>query len=102
MKALCAMAPVGLCLMGSIRSASAQPWYREGPGYGQERGPRYRGYDGWYRERPRYRGRGFAFNERAYLFCNPDVLRAVRRGQMRSGWQHYQRYGRYEGRRLFC
>jgi hypothetical protein len=103
MKALCAVAAVGLCLMGAIRPASAQPWYREGPSYGyEERGPRFREDGGWYRERPRYRRRGFGFNEREYLFCNRDVLRAVRRGEVRSGWEHYQTHGRYEGRRLSC
>nr|WP_084731060.1 hypothetical protein [Microvirga vignae] len=111
MKALCAIAAVGLSLMAPIGSASAQ-WYG-GPGYGyeepdygyEERGPRYRGrdYDYEYRERgPRYRDRAYAFNEREYLRCHRDVRRAVRRGEVESGLAHYLRFGRREGRRLSC
>ena len=108
MKALYAIAAAGLVLMmGTAGSALAQyypappPPYREPDYYEYER-PRYRERD-YYEERgPRYRGGGFAFDERWYLRCNPDVLHAVRRGQMESGWAHYQRHGRYEGRRLRC
>lgn len=42
------------------------------------------------------------FNEREYLRCNPDVRQAVRRGQMPSGWYHYQTFGRRENRQLNC
>ncbi|RZA02567.1 MAG: hypothetical protein EOP11_16635 [Proteobacteria bacterium] len=42
------------------------------------------------------------FDEREYLRCNPDVAQAVRRGQVRSGWEHYQQFGRRENRRLSC
>lgn len=110
MKALCAIAAVGLTLMGSMGSASAQ---YGGPGYGY--GDRERDYDRDrdYRDRERgpgygERGRGYGdrreygFDEREYLRCNPDVARAVRRGQMQSGFIHYQGYGRREHRRLSC
>jgi hypothetical protein len=111
-KALFAMAAVGLSLMGSMGAASAQPGYGERDyGYG-ERGPRERegygergrGYrEREYGERGRgYRERGSGFDEREYLRCNPDVARAISRGQMQSGAIHYQGYGRREGRRLSC
>jgi hypothetical protein len=109
MKAFCTIAVVGLSLLGSIVSASAQPY--GGPGFGYEelddgygeRGPRYRERDYGYEERgPRSRDRRYAFNEREYLRCNRDVLRAVRRGETESGLAHYQRFGRREGRRLSC
>lgn len=38
------------------------------------------------------------FDEAAYLAAYPDVANAVRRGQFRSGWAHFQRFGRDEGR----
>jgi SAM-dependent methyltransferase len=38
------------------------------------------------------------FDERAYLDSNPDVAAAVLAGRLRSGWHHYHRYGRSEGR----
>lgn len=109
MKALCAAAGLALGLMGAMGSASSQPW--GGPGYGyrdRDYGYRDRDYgydepDDEYRGRGRrYRERGFAFDEREYLRCHPDVRRAVRRGEMESGWAHYQMYGRREGRRLSC
>jgi hypothetical protein len=117
MKALFAMAAVSLSLMGSMGAASAQqgggPDYgyrerdegyrergREREGYG-ERGPRSRERE--YGERGRgYRERDTGFDEREYLRCNPDVARAISRGQMQSGAIHYQGYGRREGRRLSC
>lgn len=71
-------AAVGLTLAGT---ASAQPWG------GREYG---------------YRDRGYGFDESEYLRCNPDVRRAVMRGQMESGSTHYQVFGRREGRRLSC
>jgi hypothetical protein len=125
MKALFAVAAVGLSLIGSMGSVSAQPGggpdygYRErDEGYG-DRGPRYREREGYGERGPRYRereyreresgerGRGYrerdtGFNEREYLRCNPDVAQAIRRGQMQSGAIHYQGYGRREGRRLSC
>jgi hypothetical protein len=109
MKALCAMAALGLTLRGSMDSASAQPY--GGPGYGyrdrdggyEERGPRYRDRDYEYEERGSRSGnRRYAFNEREYLRCNPDVRRAVRRGEVDSGVAHYLTFGRREGRRLSC
>jgi hypothetical protein len=38
------------------------------------------------------------FNEVAYLSANPDVAEAVKTGQFASGRQHYDLYGRFEGR----
>lgn len=99
---------------------------RPGPGRGDGRGPgRGDGWDngrgngrgdGWDNGRGNGRGPGwgngrgpgrpgrpdFRFDEREYLRCNPDVARAVRRGQMPSGWVHYQQFGRRENRRLSC
>ncbi|SMF41761.1 hypothetical protein SAMN02982917_2070 [Azospirillum oryzae] len=39
------------------------------------------------------------WRERAYLAANPDVAAAVRNGQLSSGYAHYVRQGRAEGRR---
>jgi hypothetical protein len=69
MKALLAMAVVGLGLISTLSPASSQP---------------------------------YGFDERDYLRCNPDVRAAVRRGEFRSGFHHYQTFGRREGRRLHC
>jgi hypothetical protein len=123
MKAFCATVAVGLGLMVSMGSASAQPYGRPGYGYEdrdyeyrergpryrerdygyEERGPRYRERDYGYEERgPRYRGRRSGFDEGEYLRCNPDVRRAVRRGQVGSGTEHFLLHGRREGRRLSC
>src|SRR6201993_5195947 len=38
------------------------------------------------------------FNERLYLRLNPDVRMAVVSGAFHSGWHHYHRFGRAEGR----
>ena len=38
------------------------------------------------------------FDEEFYLAANPDVALAVRAGQFRSGREHYDRFGRKEGR----
>jgi len=102
MKAIYAVAAVGLGLMGSIASVSAQPYGSRDYGY-EERGRGYggRGYDDEDRGRG-YGRRDYGFDEREYLRCNPDVLRAVRRGQMESGAVHYQTFGRRERRRLSC
>lgn len=40
------------------------------------------------------------FNESAYLAANPDVEAAVRRGELTSGFEHWNRHGRAEGRQL--
>jgi len=40
------------------------------------------------------------FDEQAYLEANPDVAAAVASGQEASGWQHFLRYGQFEGRRI--
>jgi hypothetical protein len=105
MKTLCAIVAIGL--MASMGSASAQryggPDYGYDDGYQYERRPRYREpYYGYREPGPPYRGRAYAFHEGEYLRCNRDVLRAVRRGETESGWAHYLRFGRYEGRRLSC
>lgn len=76
MKALLAIAAVGLGLIGALSSVSSQPYYG------------YRDYR--------------VFNERSYLRCNPDVRRAVYRGEFRSGYEHYVKFGRREGRRIWC
>ena len=102
MKALFAVAAIGLGLMGSMDPVSAQYGGRE---YGREYG-RNDGYgerDEGYRERGRgYRGGDSGFDEGEYLRCNPDVRRAVDRGQMESGFAHFQKHGRRERRRLSC
>lgn len=99
MKALIAVAALGLGLMGPTL---AQPY--GGPEYGyRDRDSGYRDRDSGYRDRGyRDRDREFAFDEREYLRCNPDVRRAVNRGQMESGAAHYRVFGRREGRRLSC
>lgn len=40
------------------------------------------------------------FSESGYLSANPDIAIAVRQGQIKSGWVHFQRHGRSEGRRM--
>ena len=123
MKALCTLAALGLTLIASTAPTSAQPYGRPGYGYEdpdydyrepgpryrerdyryEERGPRYRQWDYGYEEcGPRSRDGRYAFNEREYLRCNPDVLRAVRRGEIASGVQHYLTFGINEGRALSC
>lgn len=103
MKALWTVAAVGITLMSSIVSAPAQ---YGGGGYGGGYGERDRGYDDrdrGYGDRGRGGGGGrYAFDEDEYLRCNPDVRRAVNRGQMESGLVHYRTFGRREGRRLSC
>ncbi|KMO33627.1 hypothetical protein VQ02_20320 [Methylobacterium variabile] len=115
------VAVVGLGLLCAAGAASAQSW--GGPDYGyrerdyrdrdygyRDRGPDYgrrdyesRDRDYGYRDRDRgSRDRAFSFDEREYLRCNPDVLRAVRSGQMESGYKHFQVHGRREGRKLTC
>jgi SAM-dependent methyltransferase len=41
-----------------------------------------------------------AFDESQYLEANPDVADAVARGDIASGWAHYESHGRDEGRDL--
>jgi hypothetical protein len=94
MKTFWAAAAVGLTLMGSMGSAESQPWGGRGYGHGE------RDYE--YEERgPRHRERAFRFDPREYLRCNPDVRRAVMQGETTPS-QHYQQFGRREGRRLSC
>ena len=40
------------------------------------------------------------FNEAAYLAANPDVAVAISNGSFHSGREHYQKYGKGEGRML--
>ena len=40
------------------------------------------------------------FNEKEYLISNPDVAIAVKNGNFSSGKEHYEIYGRHEGRSL--
>lgn len=40
------------------------------------------------------------FNETEYLEANPDVAAAVKEGSFRSGREHYEKYGKKEGREL--
>src|SRR4051794_35860808 len=94
MKVFCAVAAVGLMLVGSLGSALSQPWGGRGYGYGE------RDYE--YRDRGyRHRERGYGFDPREYLRCNPDVRRSVMQGQT-TPLQHYQTFGIREGRRLSC
>jgi hypothetical protein len=74
-----------------------RPVYRRFPGDV----PRSTPY-GYTERGARYSNRAYGFDEREYLRCNRDVLRAVRRGQMQSGTAHYQIYGLREGRPLSC
>ncbi len=38
------------------------------------------------------------FNEQGYQLANPDVGAGIAEGTVRSGWDHYQRFGQREGR----
>ena len=38
------------------------------------------------------------FNEEDYLRLNPDVAKAIENHTFASGKEHYNRYGKYEGR----
>ena len=97
MKALWAVAAIGLGLAASAGPVSAQygGYDRGGGGYREDYG-RDRGY------REERRGGGYGFDEREYLRCNPDVRRAVARGQMESGIAHWRTFGQRERRRLSC
>lgn len=91
-RTFCAVAAVGLTLIGLMGSAQSQPWDGRGYGHGER--------DLEYGERD-YRHRGRGFDPREYLRCNPDVRRAVMQGQT-TPFQHYQQFGRREGKRLSC
>ena len=82
MKTFCAIILFSLSFIGSMMSASAQPFP----------GDRYR--------EDRYREDRYI--EREYLRCNRDVRASVYRGEFSSGFEHYRRHGRREGRRLSC
>ncbi|GJD89499.1 hypothetical protein BHAOGJBA_3027 [Methylobacterium hispanicum] len=112
MRAILAMAVAGMTLIAPMNLASAQPYgygdrdYRDRGDYRdrdyRDRGDYRRGRDDDY-DRPRGRNRGdYAFDEREYLRCNPDVRRAIVNGQMQSGLAHYRTFGQREGRRLSC
>ena len=109
MKTLCTVMVVGLSIAGSVAPALSQPYGGRDYGYGEResgyggRDDRYRDRDRGYDDRGRGGGRGgFGFDEAEYLRCNPDVRRAVSRGQVDSGAAHYRVFGRREGRRLSC
>lgn len=89
MRKISVAAAIALTFMGIAAPVAAQPYdgygYRERGGYGY--GSRYR---------------GGGFDARGYMRCNPDVARAVRRGQFESPWHHYRTYGRREGRAPGC
>ena len=99
MKALCAVAAVGLSLISFMGSVSAQPYGDRGYG-DRDRGFRDRGGD--FEDQDDDDRGGGGFDESEYLRCYPDVRRAVERGTMPSGAFHYERFGRKEGRRLTC
>ena len=40
------------------------------------------------------------FNEKAYLLAHPDVGAAVAKGDLPSGWHHYQLFGQREARKV--
>ena len=121
MKTLYAVMAVSLTILGSGAPASAQPYGSRDYGY-DRRDDGYRDRDRGYGDREyggrddrgrdddrrgygfedRRRGGVAAFDEREYLRCNPDVLRAVRSGKMESGAAHYRVFGRREGRKLSC
>lgn len=116
MKVLCAAAAAGLSLMTCIGSVSAHD--DDDYGYRGSRDRDYGYHDRGYRDRGYYRsrdrdydshdddnrgrGRAYGFDEQEYLHCNPDVRRAIERGQMSSAADHYRVFGRREGRRLSC
>ena len=80
---------LALCVSSTtlLTPAAAQPYDR---------------YSDRYRDRP-YDHRGYrGFSERDYLRCHRDVRAAVYRGQFESGYEHYRKHGRREGRQLFC
>ena len=108
---------LGLALLSGVAPALAQPY--GGRDYGYDRGDyggRDRGYSYSDRDRDRDRrdydrdddrgSRGqrgdYAFDEQAYLRCNPDVRRAVISGAVKSGLFHYRKVGMAEGRKLSC
>jgi SAM-dependent methyltransferase len=39
------------------------------------------------------------FDESCYLAANPDVAETVKSGRLASGWAHFKKFGRIEGRR---
>jgi hypothetical protein len=101
MKALWAVAAIGLGLAGPVGSSYAQPYGGYDRGYERDRGYREDyGRDRGYREERR--GGGYGFDEREYLRCNADVRRAVQRGQMESGLAHWRTFGQRERRPLSC
>nr|WP_247636187.1 hypothetical protein [Methylobacterium sp. 37f] len=132
MRTFYAVAVVGLTLLGSMGSVSAQPYGGRDNGdrdrssrdrggnygdrdYDRGRGSRDREDNDGYRDRSsrnrddddhgrgrRDRSEDQGFDEREYLRCNPDVRQAVEQGKMPSGAVHYRTFGRKEGRRPGC
>ena len=89
------------------RSDETDRGSERGRGYDDDRDrQRGRGYEDGGRGRERGRGyreeREVEFDEDEYLRCNPDVRRAVERGEIESGKVHYRTFGRRERRRLTC
>ncbi|MCX7900238.1 MAG: SAM-dependent methyltransferase, partial [Methylocystis sp.] len=39
------------------------------------------------------------YDEACYLAVNPDVAEAIASGRLSSGWTHFKKFGRIEGRR---
>lgn len=114
MRTILAATVAALTLITPVGLASAQPYgygdrdYRDRGDYRdrdyRDRGDYRRGRDDDY-DRPSRGGRNrgdYAFDEREYLRCNPDVRRAIVNGQMTSGLAHYRTFGQREGRRLSC
>jgi len=123
MKAVGIVLVAGLSLIGSLGPTAAQRYREPDDGYEHRQRDHHsrgrdddrnrydhrdRGQRDWGRDhgrsdhRPRYGARAPTFVEGAYLLCNRDVLAAVNRGDFTSGFEHYQKHGRREGRPLRC
>src|ERR1700756_3715964 len=81
---------------GSLRSGF-EHWHRRGRFEGRPITlgvmPKQRGEDGQETSNK-------VWDEEAYLQQNPDVRAAVDNGILKSGLDHWEQYGRFEGRRL--
>ena len=105
MKVMSVTAP-GLALLSGVASALAQPYgYDRGDYGGRDRGYGDRDRDRDRRDYDRDDDRGsrgqrgdYAFDEQAYLRCNPDVRRAVISGAVKSGLFHYRKVGMADSR----
>ncbi|WP_421659292.1 hypothetical protein [Leptothermofonsia sp. ETS-13] len=63
-----------------------------------DRYDRYDPYDHYDRYDQGFSNRCGNLDEKFYLTAYPDVADAIRRGKIRSACEHYQKFGRYEGR----